>query len=123
MRKLLFETKIDIEHIESVNHKDEKKRNEIQSQWGNDLHQIGNLMILEMNSNRSISNEAYETKLLNYTNSGFQIGQRHARNFPEWNLKACQKRKAQEVSRLVAYLCSKELFGMEPGRQIVQHIN
>jgi hypothetical protein len=117
VRKLLFEVNIDIEHIESVNHKDGTKRIGIQADWGKELHQIGNLMVLEMKCNRSISNEDYiKAKLPAYANSEFRIVQKHAKEFPTWDLSACRKRKEREVNRLVAYLCGNEFLVIEPGK-------
>ena len=117
IRSLLFDTEIDIEHIESVNHKDGTKREQIWTDWGDDLHQIGNLIVLEMDVNRSISNEAYaQAKLPAYKQSEFCIVQKHAKEFPIWNLEACKCRKEKEVNRLVSYLCGNDLLRCESGR-------
>ena len=104
--KLLFDTKIDIEHIESANHKDGSKREKIWDEWKKELHQVGNLMVLEMTKNRSISNEGYVgTKLPVYEGSDFSIVQRQAREFKTWDLESCKQRKHTEVDRLVRHLC------------------
>jgi len=109
VRSCLFDTEIDVEHIESVNHRDGSKREQIWINWGDELHQIGNLIVLEVEVNRSISNEDYvQAKLPAYVRSGFRIVQNHAREFPLWNLKACKRRKQREVNRLVSYLCGND---------------
>lgn len=107
MRWLIFEKEIDIEHIESVNHKNESERVKIHAQWQGELHRIGNLIVLERSLNRSISNEDYKSvKLPAYSSkSAFQSVQKHAKNYPDWNLVACKARKNDEVRRLVDYLC------------------
>jgi hypothetical protein len=107
MRRLIFDTEIDIEHIESVNHKDENERAKVHALWQNELNRIGNLMVLESSLNRSISNEDYKTvKLPSYRlRSKFRTVQMHADAFPEWNLESCKERKATLKRKLVAYLC------------------
>jgi hypothetical protein len=107
MRGLLFDTAVDIEHIESVNHKDEEERARIQTEWGHELNRVGNLMVLEYSLNRSISNEDYKrVKLPAYSKSDFKIVKNQAKNYLEWNLDACRKRKDDEVRRLATYLCT-----------------
>jgi len=108
VRAVIFDTAIDIEHIESVNHKDEAARHRIQAEWGEELNRIGNLTVLDSSLNRSISNEDYKTvKRPAYAEQEvFRIVRRQAEQFPDWHLKACKERKVLEVSRLVNYLCS-----------------
>ena len=110
LRRLIFDTEIDIEHIESVNHKDETERARIQELWQGELHRIGNLIVLESSLNRSISNEDYQTvKVPAYrSRSIFRTVRRHADDFPEWNLEACKKRKEALKRKMVAYLCSSD---------------
>jgi len=107
MRSLIFETEIDIEHIESVNHKDEIERAKVHALWQGELHRIGNLIVLESSLNRSISNEDYNTvKVPAYrTWSTFRTVRTHAEAFPEWNLDMCKKRKETLKRTLVDYLC------------------
>lgn len=108
IRKLLFETEIDIEHIESANHKNGQRREDIHKQWGIELDQIGNLIILEMEINRSIRNEDYEeVKIPGYKNSKFQIVQNHLNSSLTWDLEKCKKRKEMESERVVKYLCGE----------------
>lgn len=107
LRALIFDTEIDIEHIESVNHMDLNEREKIQKVWGIELNGIGNLIMLERTLNRHISNGHYVfDKLPVYRDrSGFNVVKAHATSYPQWTLDLCQKRKAAEVSKLVAYLC------------------
>ncbi len=109
VRSLVFDTEIDIEHIESVNHKDESERAKVHELWQGELHRLGNLMVLESSLNRSISNEAYETvKLPAYrTQSDFRTVRMHADAYPKWSLETCRQKKQKLTSRLVEYLCSK----------------
>jgi len=108
VREVIFDTPIDIEHIESFNHKDEAERERIQAEWGEELNRIGNLMVLESSLNRSISNEEYKTvKRPAYAEQNiFRIVKKQAEQFPEWSLAACKQRKTTEVNKLVNYLCS-----------------
>ena len=108
LRKLIFETEIDIEHIESVNHKKEEERARIHELWKGELHRIGNLIVLESSLNRSISNEDYKTvKLPAYlSRSNFRVVQMHAAEFPDWSLEACKQRKERLKRKLVEYLSS-----------------
>ena len=107
LRRLIFETAIDIEHIESFNHKNEIERQKIQAEWGQELNRLGNLIVLDRSLNRSISNENYKTvKLSRYVSQGvFKIVTRHAEQHPDWNLDFCLKRKDSEAARLVNFLC------------------
>jgi hypothetical protein len=107
LRSLIFETELDIEHIESVNHKDEIERARIHALWQGELHRIGNLIVLESKLNRSISNEDYKTvKLPAYrTSSTFRVVRTHADTFPDWSLDHCTQRKEKLKRVLVDYLC------------------
>ena len=109
VRAVIFDTPIDIEHIESFNHKEETERQRIQADWKEELNRIGNLIVLDSSCNRSISNEDYKTvKRPAYAEQKFfRIVSRHAEQFPDWHLEACKERKKSEVSRLVGYLCAQ----------------
>lgn len=108
LRSLIFDTEIDIEHIESVNHKNAAERAKIHALWQGELHRIGNLIVLESSLNRSISNEDYQiVKVPAYqSRSSFRVVRTHAVEFPEWSLETCKQRKARLKSKLVDYLCS-----------------
>jgi hypothetical protein len=108
LRSLIFDTEIDIEHIESVNHKNEAERAKIHALWQGELHRVGNLIVLESSLNRSISNEDYKSvKVPAYrSRSSFRVVQTHAVEFPDWNLDSCKKRKDSLKRIMVDYLCS-----------------
>lgn len=110
LRCLIFDTEIDIEHIESVNHKDAVERAKVQALWQDELNGIGNLIVLESSLNRSISNEEYKTvKVPAYqTRSTFRAVRTHGKTFPEWSLDACRMRKEDLKRTLVNYLCTRE---------------
>lgn len=106
----LFETHVDIEHIESVNHHDESLREAVWSEWQGELHRVGNLMLLERDMNRSISNGNYvKTKLAAYARSGFAVAKMQARGYAAWDLAACLHRKTREIDSLLGYLTSPGL--------------
>jgi len=102
--ELLFQSEIDIEHIEPSNNKDGTKREAIWEQWGDELNRIGNLMVLEQGINRSIQNEDYEgCKIPAYARSRFQTVRDQARS-TTWDLSRCLDRKKREVAKIVNYL-------------------
>jgi hypothetical protein len=108
--KHLFWEVIDIEHIEAANHKDGSIRTEVQSLWGQDLHGLGNLIVLERSLNRSISNEAYSShKRDHYHNSRFASVKSFAAKYVDWNLPLAQERKKELTNRLTLYLCDCSL--------------
>ncbi len=105
----LFKTAIDIEHIQSLNDIDEEKRNEVEEKWGDTINSIGNLVILEQDINRSISNNAYDVKIEGYKKSKFAIIEKHLRCHSDWNLEKCLERKDKEMTKLLNYLFNNEL--------------
>lgn len=104
---LLFNQRIDIEHIESFNHQDLNERNRIQTEWGTELHQLGNLIILEYNLNRSVGNGDYAaTKRERYeAESSFGVVRDFARSYPAWNRGLAIERRKTLAEKLAAYLC------------------
>ena len=108
LRKLIFETEIDIEHIESWTHHDEEERKKIHKEWEGELNRIGNLMVLESGLNRSIQNSDYvAAKIPAYAaQREFVIVRNQAQMYPRWNLEKCKERKGREVNKLVNYLCN-----------------
>lgn len=58
----LFESAIDIEHIQPYHDKNGEKRMDIWTEWKENINSIGNLMVLEQAINRSISNDLYQKK-------------------------------------------------------------
>lgn len=104
IRKKLFETNIDIEHIQSYNDENKEKRNEIWKEWGANINSIGNLMVLEQSRNRSISNSQYKDKIPHYKDSIFNIVTNQTKKYKDWDLNQCKKRKLEEINRLIEYL-------------------
>ncbi|MGB6092838.1 MAG: DUF262 domain-containing protein [Moheibacter sp.] len=105
----LFETAIDIEHIQSYLHKDLEEREKILIEWGKEINSIGNLMILEREINQSISNNEYNIKMsdnrnTSYHKSKFHIVQNQIRNYPEWSVEKAGIRKEKEKQKLINYL-------------------
>ncbi|BCX49858.1 DUF262 domain-containing protein [Haloferula helveola] len=112
---LLFETPIDIEHIESANHKDPMERERIHQDWGAELHQLGNLTVLEFDLNRSIGNHDYATeKRARYlAESRFRSVQTFAEENAEWNQERARARREALAERLTGYLCGPSPRGKE----------
>lgn len=105
----LFNLSIDIEHIQSYHHSNGDKRDEVWDNWGENINSIGNLMILEQDINRSISNNEYELKIdknrqKSYHNSTYRIVHKQLDNYTKWDLKSCEERKVMEVNKILNYL-------------------
>lgn len=108
--KLLFETWIDIEHIQSYNDHDLENREIISKEWGEEMNRLGNLIILEGSINRSISNSAYQEKLRRYPDSSFNIVKDHALQFPaSWTKKMAEQRREHNTDLLIRFLCQDEI--------------
>jgi hypothetical protein len=107
IRNKLFHQPIDIEHIQSFHDKNGNVRQKIWDSWGDHINSIGNLMVLEQNINRSISNSFYFEKIESYPKSKFQIVKRQISNFKKWELSDCQLRKEKEVNKILNYLFAK----------------
>jgi uncharacterized protein with ParB-like and HNH nuclease domain len=107
---LFSNDKLDIEHIESFNHKDENERNRIHTEWGFDLlNSIGNLMVLEYDINRgAASNNPYEIKVQEscYLKSKYSIVHKQVSDYEEWNKVKCESRKEKEIDKLSKYFFS-----------------
>ena len=104
IRKKLFETQIDIEHIQSYNDIQGEKRDKIWEEWKDDINSIGNLMILEQTINRSISNNPYPVKIESYSASVFTIVKNQVNNFSNWDLEKCKLRKKMETEKILKYI-------------------
>lgn len=103
---LLFDTEIDIEHIEPCNHKDVTKREQIWRDWGAELHSLGNLIVLERSKNRGeVSNHAYSVKRAVYQKSDFATVRLLAENHEEWDIEKAKKRRLALAERIATYLC------------------
>ena len=107
---LIFNTEVDVEHIQPIHDKDGNKREDIWSEWGADMNHIGNLVLLERGVNRSISNRDYVGIKRNaYASSGFRIVRELAQQHESWDLRRCQARAELQRARLVSYLRGKSL--------------
>lgn len=106
----LFSDALDIEHIESLNHKDETERAKIHEEWGHDLlNSLGNLMVLEYDINRgAASNNAYEIKIQDhcYPRSKYTIVHKQAEVYKKWNKENCEARRKDEIEKLTNYFFS-----------------
>ncbi|MBK6834488.1 MAG: HNH endonuclease [Bacteroidetes bacterium] len=100
----LFQLPIDIEHIQSYHDSNGDKREDIWNEWGDDINSIGNLMILEQDKNRSISNNPYEVKTKVYPTSIYGIVKNQASNYSDWSIDKCRERKIIEVNKILNYL-------------------
>ena len=103
--KLFSGKAIDIEHIQSVNHEDESIREHIWEKWGDELHSIGNLMVLERHINQSISNKDYhKVKIPRYKKSIFETVKIQAKAYnKDWEKQNCLDRKKLEIDKIITY--------------------
>lgn len=101
---LFVDYAIDIEHIQSYNDSNGDKREDIWDEWGDDINSVGNLMVLEEDKNRSISNNPYEIKTKVYSSSIYSIVKNQVINYKEWTLDKCKDRKQVEVTKILKYL-------------------
>lgn len=97
----LFETAIDIEHIQSYHDSNGNKREDIWNQWKENINSIGNLIILEQKINRSISNDPYKDKISRYPDSIFSIVKKQPSEYPTWDLDKCLDRKKKETEKIL----------------------
>ncbi|MBS1645240.1 MAG: DUF262 domain-containing protein [Bacteroidetes bacterium] len=104
IRKSLFETAIDIEHIQSYHDSNGDKREDIWNEWQENINSIGNLMILEQEINRSISNNPYEEKTRRYSESNFAIVKNQPIQYLNWDLEKCLFRKQKETQKILDYI-------------------
>ena len=105
IRKGLFETDIDIEHIQSYNDRDLELRPQILDDWKENINSIGNLVVLEREINQSLSNKLYDTKICNYPTSIFKIVKNHCTQYSShWDLATCLDRKEKEKNKILDYL-------------------
>lgn len=89
----LFESSIDIEHIQSYNDSDLKKREHIKDEWGEELNGLGNLVVLESSINKSISNNSFLVKKESYKKSKFKIVSETLSNLEDWTKQNTTKRR------------------------------
>ena len=116
IRQKLIWDEIDIEHIraQAVNSRSGDEA------WGDtELNGIGNLVVLERDINRSISDNSYADKVRNYDRkrsypkSKYAIVQKQIEDHPnEWTREKCQERKEAEVKKILDYLFPKASEGL-----------
>ena len=104
IEKALWGTAIDIEHIQSYHDSNGDKRQDIWDEWKDDINSIGNLMILEQEINRSISNNPYEVKIDRYQESIFSIVKNQPIIYSNWDLEKCKQRKQKELKKITNYI-------------------
>ncbi|MBT1711189.1 DUF262 domain-containing protein [Fulvivirgaceae bacterium PWU5] len=104
IQKRLFESDIDIEHIQPFHDLEPLDRDKIWDEWKDDINGIGNLSILEEKLNRSIGNCRYSEKIIQYRTSQYAIIQQVVIDYPEWNYESCLRRKRKEIEKITNYL-------------------
>jgi hypothetical protein len=100
----LFDSPIDIEHIQSYHDSNGERREDIWNEWKENINSIGNLMVLEQVINRSISNLPYEIKTQRYPESKFMIVKNQVHQFENWSLNSCLERKEIELNKILEYI-------------------
>lgn len=105
----IFSGGYDIEHIQAYNDQDLNQREEIWQTWGTVLNSIGNLMLLEFDVNRSISNKPFSFKRVHYQQSCFGIA-REVASSPggEWTVSSARRKLAQDTQNLSQFLFCTE---------------
>jgi len=103
----LFTSSLDIEHIQSYLDGNKEKREDILISWGREINSVGNLMVLEQDINRSISNNVYvekvsEKRKRSYLTSNLNIVKNHTALYKEWTLPNCLEKK--EKQKIINYL-------------------
>jgi hypothetical protein len=104
IKNVLFETPIDIEHIQSYHDSNGDKREDIWIEWQESINSIGNLMVLEQEINRSIRNNPYEIKISRYPESNFSIVKKQLIEYSTWDLEKCMLRKQKETEKILNYI-------------------
>jgi hypothetical protein len=99
-----FNNEIDIEHIQPCNPDEENSE-----EWNDELHTIGNLVLLERGLNRSsekIGNRPFEEKMIGYKESEFKIiNDLISENTDNvWTVEKCKLRKEKEVNKIMNFL-------------------
>lgn len=104
LRKNLFWTDIDIEHIQSYKDFDKSKRLEIWEKWGKEINSLGNLIVLERKLNQSISNNNFLIKKKTYDKSIYRSVKTLSANHQNWTLDTTINRKKEEVKKIKNYI-------------------
>ncbi len=104
IRGRLFDSSIDIEHIQAFHDINEEDRKLIWAEWGGEINSLGNLVVLEEHINRSIRNYAYPDKRDGYMASEYKSIHLLIATFSDWSLENCLKRKQVEVNKILNYI-------------------
>lgn len=96
IRKILFDTYFDVEHI----HANADEQVQIDDTLQNS---IGNLVFLESSMNRSISNKPFSEKKKQYQNSQYASVQKIVQ-YNKWDAEEAEKRRTEEVEKIMNYL-------------------
>lgn len=96
IRKILFDTYFDVEHI----HANADEQVQIDDTLQNS---IGNLVFLESSMNRSISNKPFSEKKKQYQKSQYASVQKIAQ-YDKWDTEETKKRRTEEVEKIMNYL-------------------
>lgn len=104
IKNILWEIAIDIEHIQSYHDSNDDKRQNVWNKWQDNINSIGNLIILEQEINRSISNNSYELKIVRYSESNYSIVKKQPVQYLNWDLEQCLDRKEKETQKILNYL-------------------
>lgn len=101
--KRLFMSDVDIEHVQSYNDENKVDRFEIQKHWGRELNGLGNLVILERDINRSISNKNFVEKIKGYKKSKFPIILNEFSNRESWTKEDAISRREEMSGKILKY--------------------
>jgi hypothetical protein len=104
LRGILCFSDIDIEHIASYNHEDESLRQSIWEEWGAEINSLGNLVVLERNTNRAIKNAPYKVKKESYKDSQFTVVKNINTVNNSWTLEDAKKRRESESGKILKYI-------------------
>lgn len=105
----LFESTIDIEHIQAYNDKNIEERKLIWDTWKHEINSIGNLVVFNSHKNKSNQNKTYEQKNQSYRDSEYKIVQNIVNNYGTWDLKKSIERRKLEVKKIIDYLFNQNI--------------
>ena len=100
----LFRESFDIEHIQSFTDADNAE--EVRGVWEAELNSLGNLSLLEFDTNRSIQNERYVDKCKAYRKSMYKTLHKVVDENVEWSKSSAVARRAQLSGMITKYLAS-----------------
>jgi uncharacterized protein with ParB-like and HNH nuclease domain len=101
------DNKIDIEHIQAYMDENNERRPDVWSEWGAEINSLGNLVILDSSTNKSIGNKNFNFKKGVYKKNNL-ISIQTISKLPHFDKDAAIKRKDEEVKKLSQYLFNYE---------------